>query len=1261
MGRVLETAREHEAQENDTLQSIVTALNDGQITWQDVAKYNWGTVVPREVNRALCETIGVKTLNDTHPEQSVLDPALGPRETEKKIRLPKVWKKNSLDQRKTHLVRVKRRTPAPAIEFTQLDRWFIPETETCRLRYQLHGIVARADKVDLRIYASKYCRANANDAGDFCRYGFRAVDDTPIYSANNLTATARSGQNRNWTGESNATAGMLQPRGGQTRYVNVALSPYTVVLRYYKNNDDQNARIDLAPFWPRFRTTLGDDPVVDESSLKIVWTVQNCGKLRAGQLIIWNRDNEVVYRRGLASFELTEGEHSFQWPPSDDHPDPDELPYRVQILANSGAGQPDGLALAVMQTEVRLFVHPWIQQAPPMFDPDGLSYYKGFADRRYTEVTKTGVQLGNTGSVKKVNLVPTRPGAVSDQTHTVFFRKTKLIGSAPDTLSPEEQRRIKKFLSDLLTTGHVFGAFTNLKLNIEGEYGNTRQRNRRDNVKTFLRNLFAAVKEPQNFQFAFSPFIHDATLAVRDGTDAQKIRWYKYKLAQCGFHPGPVDTDDSSPSFALALKELQRSHPKVGGPPHVRLTPDGARNDDTRDTLDALANETRKFFGDLADRDDISLADIPRHLNHDGQEVILWVDAHHSYTRPLGGRRPNHAIQMNNYRGGMSIGTTTAADKRDTPRPWIPLEMALPLLSRDTHLDDRRPPLTTTAHMRRAAGPLRVDWTFDDVPENFAVFESPLPNRSRPRRFVSHVIEHFDQSKDDRTYSNCLAKYGGIRPEDPQEYFKKAFGLGRRGLRPWIAQPDDGAQCIATLMHDDLRQANQYLHAAFLGKAGVYAHPSRIAGDGYRYRARVSFEPANGRYLFPNHEVLRQRYPRLPQATTCNFRIWRKTSFRTYIQWTDVIRHQWDVAKADIQQRYRSSYVHFVDNTGGAKPITDYLTNLRYKQIVSSKFPGPNNVQRRDQTQINRHADYVWPWVALPQMGIPHGPLYAKVADAEKNWKKNLVNGTATDFWCRYNQELIYELLKKIESQDGKLRGHVVMQFRGSPTYWVQIYGCSRCKKYSAVIEKTAAGGSAPNCRFCNQQLWPCQQETVRCRGRNHHEEDRWLMVRPDRGAFWPKKKCSSSWCFSNVDLHTAAPLATKIRRVRGGHQSGLTVPCQGLVLGVTVDNIWAALWAWAHELGHNRHLEHAAGAPGWKDARTFGNVYDLHDHTANTHDDEVMNDKKPEKRNWDRCCAMSYNRTETLCFCGKCVLKGRGWDITELPDKALPGPKVKD
>jgi hypothetical protein len=97
--------------------------------------------------------------------------------------------------------------------------------------------------------------------------------------------------------------------------------------------------------------------------------------------------------------------------------------------------------------------------------------------------------------------------------------------------------------------------------------------------------------------------------------------------------------------------------------------------------------------------------------------------------------------------------------------------------------------------------------------------------------------------------------------------------------------------------------------------------------------------------------------------------------------------------------------------------------------------------------------------------------------------------------------------------------------------------------------------------------------------------------------------------------------------------------------------------------MGHNKYLEHsqsqprdpanpAAADPGSPGA--FNNLQ--HDTTVNPNPALAADFAKDQC--WDRCCIMSYNRYNPRYFCGKCILKIRGWAIDTITN---PAGNVKD
>ena len=95
----------------------------------------------------------------------------------------------------------------------------------------------------------------------------------------------------------------------------------------------------------------------------------------------------------------------------------------------------------------------------------------------------------------------------------------------------------------------------------------------------------------------------------------------------------------------------------------------------------------------------------------------------------------------------------------------------------------------------------------------------------------------------------------------------------------------------------------------------------------------------------------------------------------------------------------------------------------------------------------------------------------------------------------------------------------------------------------------------------------------------------------------------------------------------------------------------------WAHEIGHHKHLEHGPGGGGY--------IVAHHDSQANPNP-PVSTAPNPINRNWDRVCIMGYTRTglnladpDRGYFCGRCILKLRGWKVQglALPASGSGGP----
>ncbi len=1236
------------------------------------------------------------------------------------------------------------------IEFTKLDKWFIPKSETCTIEYSVKGFPPAAPargarhapvkpsgkgtpkavtpirpprpRLDFSVYASNYCKAASAAEGEFLKYTFSA-SAVPILETRGLPGLKpkKKYSVTTWKGESKATEGVLKPRDKQTRYINVAFSPYTTHLRYYTAKESKDALLKLEPFWPGFASTAPH--AVDAASLKIKWKItgDTGAKVKSGLVIVWDNTDTEVYRSDLldkAAVDSGEFDLSAKWDKT--KITRDKMPYRAQVIAYSKE-----ICLAAMHTEVRLFVH---------------------------------------GDVGK------------------------------DAARPLE--------------------------------------------------------DPQCLDLAVAPFLpHKVSDLPAEGT----AEWYRLKLAEGGFHPGPVGKDAGAARLTLALKEFQRSYPKDGAAPHARIKADGSKNDDTKKALKKLPKNERPMFGDPATRDSYTPAQLKPLLKDKGKDLIVWVDDRHCYTsgwssfKPAAGKgfdalRPiTEHYGMENYRGGMSLGDgRVTKDAASIARPWIPLEAGPALLSqKDQTLYPKVAMPAITDDMRLAIGPIRVDWTFEEIgaetdpliplgKEGDAVkitvagalgafklqyngettaaiacnataakvaaalkalpkvhskrerrksvavtgadggpwlvnFESKIggpsvttltavstglvsseikrqswsgsgagsrrdvvtlapvtsgsfklkcdgvataaipfnasaadvrtaliavpriakarkgPARvtvtganggpytismkggrvggklvtlltvddallmprptltvvaekfkiSRARKFTSEILTKDSapgvaSTSGGKLLTNCPEKIrgrdsGGIRPSDLSKYYKVPFGLGKKGsLEPWLAD-DDTSKAVCTVTHDDLGQDAKKVYAASLGKAGVYLHPSRIAGDGYRFRAQVSFKapPGGASANHLNLKVLEERYARLPQAHTAALRLWRKASFRGYVCWAKTQIAGWELAMDGAAAFYRAAHVHFVHEGPNPKTHQSFpvkganklVSAAEFKALIKQKLRVGPYASIRNDAKLTE--GYVWPFLHKPHYGVKRRPgnlsslvtwLYGKIE--LKSWDK-------------YSKELILLTIAKIESKHGRMRGHILAEFSSSPPLLLVEYKCDKCGDKVSEIANDPTGATSTT----------IDSVTVKYTLRMEDKLCRRSSCGPPRGKY-----------------------KYQTNRVISG---GIPLCAIGQPLGGSWVYTPRSEATWAHEMGHHRHFEHAQAYAGKNSIAPGGKV---RQHDSATHPEFKAAGLSRWQRDWDRFCVMSYDSGAPQTFCGKCLLRNRGWGVEKIrnPDGAL-------
>jgi hypothetical protein len=1000
--------------------------------------------------------------------------------------------------------------PANGVRLDALSPWFLPGAESCDIGYTLRGPQARADQLQLEVYASNYCALDDWNSG---LPRFRALADGKVVSRaleGPLAAERATQTLTDWMGATTCAQGILAKGAGEPdRFVNVACSPYTVLLRYFKDPADAQARLELPPFWPAF--DAAGVPVA--ASLSLRWAVRGTGRLTTGRLLVWDRDGQVVFTRDLVADELTEGEHSFAWDgvASDGSAvTAASMPLRLQVRAHARRGEASGLSLAAAHTEVRLYVAP--ATLAPAIDP---------------------------------------------------------YGATADAAS--------------LSLG--------------------------------LAEVFHKDADPAR---------------AADGT-----LWTKHALAQAGFHPGPVSDAAANADYTAALK-------RAAAAPFTRLALSGSDDADTKDALEGLAAERRRpWFGSASDRSDLDPASdaFKADLRDPAKTLVVWVDDRNWYTDPAWLNPPvddvtptirslvrAHPTALGDHRGPYTWrDDRVTQDALDVARPWIPLQADLRVLKKDQRLGDvldGAPVAAELAAMRAAIGPLRIDWSFDEIDgDTISVPEIDRTQyhreRTRTRAALEWALDNLKTAgyarKDvhrSATYFNCPEANGGIRPAAAGDYYKAPFGRGDASLLPWRTSDDASRETILTVVHDRLGQPAEHVHAARrLGRSGIYFHPSRMAGDGYRVRAQVWFA-AHADWTFANAGVLAARYPLAPQAHTAGLRLWRKTAIRGYVQWGAPSSH-WPGTRAGMLTQHAASHVHLVNDLGAADAAVavEFGTlwgstpadAAAFRAIVKSCIHGAADPRAQD-ANIDFSAAGIWPWHNHANLGILD-PVQPRLDANLRNDVFKGIQDQASNLWFKLTNRYAIEIAASLERRLGRMRGHVVVEFKATGDFWGREYRCDHCGRVYY---------------YCTIDSVTITHENAAC----------------------------PSGCGGHLHATATAPQ---------GYGGQLPVPSLGDPIGVSY-NFDGTARLWTHELSHNRYYEHCANAPG---------AYDPHHDHVNNPDPVVSADafaRPPAPdgdgtnaaRQWDRCCTMTYVThlssydavKDQAFFCFRCVLKNRGWKL---------------
>ncbi len=1242
------SAELYQVQSGDTLESIATN-KCADLGWETLALFNWGTVLPAELLRALIENIGVKVSDLSAPGIKEYQISLEPdSDLDTKIMIPKLWKKEGLALDAQHKLQTNRISAANAINLINLDKWFIPKLEECEIEYNLEGEEATADTVKIDVYGSNYCECSDWNDGLGTYDDPANLIDEPIYS-NAVEFKERKSELLKWSGEATTTEGILgRVTGSESkRYINVAFSPYTAHFNYCKAAADAKARLILEPFWPQWKETVSEPAVTSDfsaSNATIDWS--NDAEQDYGALEITDNTGQRVYFKVLETAELAAGAQQLQW----------NKVYMDGALNGKFEGSYIDDSAETFPSDTHLF------QSTPYTAK--ISTVKKEVD---TDSLKLKWQLKNTNSkLKRGHL-----RIIDTNNKTVFIKPLTEAKLADGSYEQEWDGKYPEGVKNSKDGDIAIQQDMPYRIKIEVNAGMDQPEGlalaaMHSEVRLYVHNSnyqaedlrYNSDNSDPALSFSKALYVPGTAPAEGDGT-----KWFRHKLAEYGFHPGPVtDSADADDIYKIALKEFKRSVPadgSVSAPNFTRMTlaaindPE-VENDETKTAINTIrAGDKRKQFGNLSrilsnnDDPDLSDEDFLAKITDSREEIALWVDDRqyntHSTAKDennqafLTGAADREAFGLKNYRGDMDIADSrTDIDAVAISRPWIPLQADLCLLSRNDQLNPAynkshvlTPDDEKRAAMRQALGPLRVDWTFDELSMDLSNVDTSayVTDFTRSRKYMGWAIYNNKSAhlrkdtKRNAVYTNCKEALGGIRPTDLTKYVEKGFGLKELSLAPWKADVNSSTESITTVLHDHLTSAQAEDTDLFIdssiGRSGVYFNPSRIAGDGYRLRAEVVFDKFTD-YEFPNLDQLKARYQSRPSATSAKLRIWRRSSIRGFMCWGTDNGH-WPNYINGMRDQYRPAHTYFVHEGGIVArqfPVTDVFDPAdnshvtTYKNTIKNNTPAPHD----DVAKMQLRAGDIWPWGHRDEMGQSHWVSQEGLA-ANQLYNDWISPRIITPTWRQFRTGLLLSLLKQIE-KNGVMRGHTLVEFDSSPAVNIQKYTCN-----------------------------------------GHHTHSYWV-VRKAGAAALPARSCPIPGC--KTGPAPGDPQSTlSFAGLHVQYPSGLPLPAVGIALGATwLFTSHVSPETWAHEVGHHRHFEHAASAPGAQYSTHPSGNNNLHDSETNSVPNWVaLGEANAAKQRWDKHCTMSYENND-LYFCGKCLLRNRGWKVQTL---GYPGSGIRE
>jgi len=421
------------------------------------------------------------------------------------------------------------------------------------------------------------------------------------------------------------------------------------------------------------------------------------------------------------------------------------------------------------------------------------------------------------------------------------------------------------------------------------------------------------------------------------GSNAEKTMWLQFKLNAIGFHAGPLDSNDTLPLMRALFQYTQNSPsgllPKVyafatltAGAPGTGLWGWKTAWENIYGTVAAIIANTGPQPGkDLLTKlkaDDASRNDVVRTAGWlTRQATAMAVVDHDQYYLNGDYSKPDaHA----DY------------DKELFNPPIVPLRAKILLLAK---ADATAASPGVDAPL--AVGPAEIEWTAFDPSDELRAPEGNLPNlpaefRPKAKLYLTEMMKsraaNAGHALDPR--DNCPTDLGGVRtsPADMNAHFLSLENL----TAPVI---------IGTKFFGVAHSAPDHPRNEF-GAAPVYFQSSYIAGDNFVVQARLSLDNVAGGAVKPLHTNLAglansfgplaclpqsQELPALKQSGKLT--VWRRHRILREISWAPQPYPATDWGS--IQPTFANAYILLIPPAEPPIPIEQLFPQSALKRLVA--------------------------------------------------------------------------------------------------------------------------------------------------------------------------------------------------------------------------------------------------------------------------------------------------------------------------------------